>query len=274
MPQYLDPKVNQGQIKYATIGRNVYGFGYTNNTTYPKGPVSPAAPTLTTFPNAAATINSSNVNVKLVYVYPGSTPAQVNPATMPMGFASPVSNIAVSSGSQINIASPGYGSDNANLVIGYNVFAGSTAATCNLVNTDAIVPISDNYVLSIESQLDKATGGTCSWLSSPTNTITYEAVTTGERGLQFAIPTSGSNFLGIKAISWKTQFGNTTPSTSNIALQAAYEDNDKDYVDVDYSTNVNGEIRTVNPGNYKFVRPRIVAAPSADATVSVSIRVD
>ena len=273
MPNYSAP--NQYSFtKYAVIGKTVYSFGYDNNTTYPKGPPAPTLPTLTANTSVSnGNLNNANVWVQTVYVFPGSGPQQVNPQTMPMGFASNIANISLSGASNaVVVTSPGPSLDSGNLAIGYNVFAGSNANVITLVNTNAIVPIGTNYTIQNTTQLGAATGG-IGYNSSPTPTYTGEVLTVNA-GMQFGIPVSSSNFLGPKSLSWRTAFANGTPSSSNIALQGAYVDNANSYVNLDFSTNTAGELRVINPINVNFVRANVITAPANTITSIVSIRID
>lgn len=273
MPAYIIPN-RYTTPKYATIGHEVYSFGYDNLNANPQGPAAPTAPTLTANVSATGNLTNAQVFVQTVYVFPGSSPAQVNPATMPMGFGSATSNITLSgSNTAVIVTSPGQSTDVGNIAIGYNVFAGSNANVITLVNTNAIVPIGTNYTIQTTAQLGAPTGG-IGYASSPTPTYNSEVLTANTAGLQFAVPISGSNFQGIKCLSWKTTYANGTPSSANIWIQGAYEDNANSYVTLDYSTNTAGELRVINPINAKFIRAycsNVVSNVSGNLVTSTTI---
>jgi len=272
MPTYQTPN-KYTQPKYATIGQEVYSFGSTNLTTYPTGPAAPVTPVIAAVANANASITGT-VFVQTAYVYPGSGPMQVGPSVLPMGFASAQSNVAVTTGNAVVVQSPEPSSDIANIAIGYNVFAGLSSTTANLVNTNAIVPIGTAYSITLPTQLGKATGGASTYYSSPTDTTQGEVVTANTAGQQFGIPISGSNFQGFKNLSWKVNYSNGTPSSANIVLQAAYVDNTNNYSNIDYTTNTAGDFRVVNPINAKFVRAFCATAPANTISTTVSFRIE
>ena len=93
----------------------------------------------------------------------------------------------------------------------------------------------------------------------------------GDVGFSFsseAVPgsaTAGSQFavvyhpIGAQpgfAVRWQTLFG-TSPTAINISLQGAVSDVDGEYKDIDVSTNVSGEARTVTGVQTRFLRVRV-----------------
>src|ERR1700737_381803 len=78
-------------------------------------------------------------------------------------------------------------------------------------------------------------------------------------GTQFALPSfTGTNDPGT-AVRWQTIFG-TAPTAVNIVLQGAMADVDAEYQQLDSSTVVTGEARTVTGVQAKFLRIRFVSS--------------
>ena len=74
-------------------------------------------------------------------------------------------------------------------------------------------------------------------------------------GSQFALvrqPIGGSGYT----VRWQTLFA-VAPSAINVSLQGAMSDVDAEYKDIDTSTNVNGEARTVTGAQARFLRLRV-----------------
>jgi hypothetical protein len=96
------------------------------------------------------------------------------------------------------------------------------------------------------------------------------ALAPGDVGFSFsseAVPTSatsGSQFALVRPTSppsgftvrWQTLFA-VAPTAINVSLQGAMSDVDAEYKDIDTSTNVNGEARTVAGVQARFLRLRV-----------------
>jgi len=270
MPQYLIPNTsNLGTIQYATIGRPVYSFGYSNNQKYPLGPPSPGNVALSTTSNSSANI-AGTLFVQTTYSFP-SAAGIVSPNSSPQGFPSNIANIAVTAGNGVIVTSPAASLDINGSAVGYNVFAGYSANTANLVN-NSIIPIGTNFNITSNVQL-QGIGGAIIGLSSKTNTLTPEFVTNGEAGLQFAIPVSGSNFLGQKSITVHTKYVPAANSV-NVAVQYADIDGMNNYTNVAFLTNPAGDFITLSPVNAGFVRAFIINSPGAANSAIISFRID
>jgi len=78
-------------------------------------------------------------------------------------------------------------------------------------------------------------------------------------GSQFALP----SYTGLPdsgtAVRWQTVFG-TAPTAVNIILQGAINDVDAEYQQLDASTTVGGEARTVANVQARFLRVRFVSS--------------
>jgi hypothetical protein len=75
-------------------------------------------------------------------------------------------------------------------------------------------------------------------------------------GSQLAlVRTTADDQSGI-AVRWQTLF-TAAPTAINVSLQAAMNDVDAEYKDIDASTNVNGEARTVTGVQARFLRVRV-----------------
>jgi len=81
----------------------------------------------------------------------------------------------------------------------------------------------------------------------------------GTAGSQFAIPEPSGFPDQTHAVRWQTIFG-TNPSAVNIRLQGAAADVDAEYTDLDTSTAVTGEARTVTGVRAKFLRNKKVSS--------------
>jgi hypothetical protein len=78
-------------------------------------------------------------------------------------------------------------------------------------------------------------------------------------GTQFALPSyAGQPDVGT-AVRWQTIFG-TNPTAVSIALQGAMADVDAEYQQIDASSAVTGEARTVNGVQARFLRIRFVSS--------------
>jgi hypothetical protein len=78
-------------------------------------------------------------------------------------------------------------------------------------------------------------------------------------GTQFALPSfTGTNDPGT-AVRWQTIFG-TNPTAVSIILQGAMADVDAEYQQLDSSSAVTGEARTVTGVQAKFLRIRFVSS--------------
>ena len=278
MPLFRNPSSTpySTPAKVMTVGKDVFSFGSDNLKSNPAGPAAPSAPTLSVTANASANI-AGTVYSQVVYVFPGSSPAQVNPQTLPMGFASAQSNIAVLTGNAVVVTSPTASSDLDSIAIGYNVFAGYTANTANLINTDYVIPIGTNYTITNSARLLQNTGQASTQFSSPTNSFSYEAAPTANTaGLQHAIPVGGSNFLGTKNISFRTAFANAAVTSANIQIQVAYQDGPNNYTTIatsNVTANV-GDYQVIPNINAKFVRAYVANLAPSTAQLAVALRVD
>jgi len=74
-------------------------------------------------------------------------------------------------------------------------------------------------------------------------------------GSQFALvrPTSGQSSYTVR---WQTLFA-VAPTAINVSLQGAMADVDAEYKDIDTSTNVNGESKTIVGVQARFLRLRV-----------------
>jgi hypothetical protein len=83
-----------------------------------------------------------------------------------------------------------------------------------------------------------------------------EGPSAGQASQQFALP----DYTGFpdqgRTIRWQTIFG-TAPTAVNISLQAANDDVDSHYQNIDSSTATAGEARSVTGVNAKFLRARV-----------------
>jgi hypothetical protein len=77
----------------------------------------------------------------------------------------------------------------------------------------------------------------------------------GTAGAQFALPEPSGFPDEERAVRWQTIFG-TNPTAVNITLQAAMADVDSEYKDMDTSTVVGGEARTVTNVRARFLRAK------------------
>jgi len=81
----------------------------------------------------------------------------------------------------------------------------------------------------------------------------------GTAGSQFAIPEpSGLPNQG-HTVRWQTVFGGA-PSAVNIRLQGAIADVDGEYTDIDTSTAIAGEARTVSDVRARFLRVKKITS--------------
>ncbi|MBS1842418.1 MAG: hypothetical protein JSS69_10170 [Acidobacteria bacterium] len=78
-------------------------------------------------------------------------------------------------------------------------------------------------------------------------------------GSQFALPSYTGLPDGGTAVRWQTVFG-TNPTAVNIILQGAMNDVDAEYQQLDASTAVTGEARTVANAQARFLRIRFVSS--------------
>ncbi len=78
-------------------------------------------------------------------------------------------------------------------------------------------------------------------------------------GSQFALPSFTGISDGGTAVRWQTIFG-TVPTAVNIILQGAMADVDAEYQQIDASTNVAGEARSVAAVQAKFLRIKFVSS--------------
>jgi len=74
-------------------------------------------------------------------------------------------------------------------------------------------------------------------------------------GSQFALTFPAALDSG-RTVRWQTLF-NVAPTAINVSLQGAMADVDAEYKDLDSSTNVNGEAKTVTAVQAKFLRLRV-----------------
>jgi hypothetical protein len=78
-------------------------------------------------------------------------------------------------------------------------------------------------------------------------------------GTQFALPSyAGQPDVGT-AVRWQTIFG-TNPTAVSIVLRGAMADVDAEYQQIDASSAVTGEARTVNGVQARFLRIRFVSS--------------
>ena len=75
-------------------------------------------------------------------------------------------------------------------------------------------------------------------------------------GSQFALVRSSADGPAAFTVRWQTLFA-VAPTAINVSLQGAMSDVDAEYKDIDTSTNVNGEAKTVTGVQAKFLRLRV-----------------
>jgi hypothetical protein len=75
-------------------------------------------------------------------------------------------------------------------------------------------------------------------------------------GSQFALPAPAGLPDSGRTVRWQTLFA-VAPTAINVSLQGALADVDGEYKDLDSSTNVNGEAKTVAGVQAKFLRLRV-----------------
>jgi hypothetical protein len=81
----------------------------------------------------------------------------------------------------------------------------------------------------------------------------------GTSGSQFAIPSFTGLPDGGTAVRWQTVFG-TNPTAVSIILQGAMNDVDAEYQQLDSTSQITGEARTVANVQAKFLRVRFVSS--------------
>ncbi len=81
----------------------------------------------------------------------------------------------------------------------------------------------------------------------------------GTAGAQFAIPEPAGFPDQGRTVRWQTLFG-TNPTALNIRLQGAMADVDAEYADIDTSTSLTGEARTVTGVRARFLRIKKVSS--------------
>ncbi len=81
----------------------------------------------------------------------------------------------------------------------------------------------------------------------------------GTAGAQFAIPEPAGFPDQGHTVRWQTLFG-TNPTALNIRLQGAMADVDAEYADIDTSTSLTGEARTVTGVRARFLRIKKVSS--------------
>ncbi len=81
----------------------------------------------------------------------------------------------------------------------------------------------------------------------------------GTAGAQFAIPEPAGFPKQEHTVRWQTIFG-TAPTAVNIRLQGAMADVDAEYADIDTSTSLTGEARTVAGVRARFLRIKKVSS--------------
>ena len=86
----------------------------------------------------------------------------------------------------------------------------------------------------------------------------------GTSGSQFAIPEPSGFPDQSHTVRWQTIFG-TNPASINIRLQGSAVDVDAEYYDLDTSTAIAGEARTVGPVRARFLRIKVVSSSGGAA---------
>lgn len=79
-------------------------------------------------------------------------------------------------------------------------------------------------------------------------------------GTQFALPSYTGISDGGTAVRWQTIFGTAPTSGLSIVLQGAMADIDSEYQQLDATTNVAGEARSVAAVQAKFLRIKFVSS--------------
>jgi hypothetical protein len=80
-----------------------------------------------------------------------------------------------------------------------------------------------------------------------------------QAGTQFALPSFTGISDGGTAVRWQLTYG-TAPTAVSLVLQGAMADIDSEYQQMDATTNVAGEARTVAAVQAKFLRIRFVSS--------------
>ena len=80
----------------------------------------------------------------------------------------------------------------------------------------------------------------------------------GTAGRQFALPSPPIPGDGGRSVRWQTLF-TTAPDAIGISLQAAMADVEAEYKDIDSSTTVTGEAKTVADVIAKFLRVKVTS---------------
>jgi hypothetical protein len=75
-------------------------------------------------------------------------------------------------------------------------------------------------------------------------------------GSQFALVRPAAGGQSGYTVRWQTLFA-VAPTAINVSLQGAMADVDAEYKDIDTSTNVNGEAKTVDGVQARFLRLRV-----------------
>lgn len=99
-----------------------------------------------------------------------------------------------------------------------------------------------------------------------------EALTNNSSSIQFAVPDPVGQDTNTKVCTWQTSFP-SIPAGITVALQGAMQDIDSQYVNLDTSTNVAGEIKQTTINEVGFLRIRItgLAGTNPSGIIKLSI---
>ena len=96
-----------------------------------------------------------------------------------------------------------------------------------------------------------------------------ESPAAGQSSQEFALPDYSGRADQGRTVRWQTIFG-TAPTLVNISLQAANDDVDSHYQNIDSSTATTGEARTVSGVRAKFIRAKVNSS-SGGSGVTVQV---
>lgn len=90
--------------------------------------------------------------------------------------------------------------------------------------------------------------------------VSLSAITalTDTKGIAFAVPVNQKESGRGRVVTWNFYFAGS-PTVVEVRLEGALNDVDAEYMTLDVSTNVLGEIRTVAPVNVRFTRIRQIS---------------
>lgn len=175
--------------------------------------------------------------------------------------------------------------------LGVKILEGPIPVAGNLISVIGTASASGAYNVSAIAltgvNIDATTGvGTVSFVLSTAQLATTadigearvpiqevaEALTNNSSSVQFAIPDPVGFDVNAKVCTWQTVF-TSQPAGITVALQGAMQDVDAQYVNLDTSTSVTGEIKQTTVNEVSFLRIRITglggAAPAGIIKLSI-----